>query len=223
MKAAPPSVENVGLTIRINPPIFEFDQSQARLYSIVGYVVTELASLEHEFDDLIFLIHGKHTALANKLAKDFPATHAAKIDFLIDALIVLPELRSCGDGEGRFDLNLISYGLEETLAFRNIFIHSTFEQIEMEPTGFHCRVIKFSRLTGRKRGFVKEQYHYSSSFLKRVVEHSLYFRSLFWRLKAKLDGKDVAGISDRIRKGNAEFRELLAFLKDAGISIDDAA
>ena len=200
--------ENVSVSIRAKSSFLDFDESELKIYSILGAFVNRVARLEYDLDQFIFDIANIYPRLAFKISRSIPVKPLDKTNFLIDCFILIPPLRSIGDLDGQLDLNFLAYGMEELWPVRNHIIHAKIDSIENTGERIIFQTTRFRRISAKEAETIT--FRYTNIYFEKLLRDLHYFSTQIWAASEAAKGRATEQLRrrDKLRKGQVAAREL---------------
>ena len=201
---------------------------QCEKYKSLGGIVVALSNLELAHDNFVLAVNKKNPKFASVISKGFPRHFSEKTDFLIQALIRIPELRRMPIlDDGFLSLQWLQYQLDELYDLRAVIAHGSVQFTETKESGIIWtldRIVKTDKnMWGRTRIRVGSSFLACAWLTARVLEHYLHDLKLVvhgettWEDKYKSDCEDRANHAQTrvmIEEGTIERDELFDWLEE---------
>lgn len=207
-------------------------------YAVIGKLIEKIARLENTIDNFILTAGqmDEFQHLINTRFRKFPKNmfgkqklrwkkDEGKAEFIADCYILNPKLREVGDLDGLVCINYFLFCLEEIWTARNIIVHSEVRTIRHWDETFYVIGAKYSRIVTENQGeniieYRQDKFKIGRGYMLKMYRRSDYLENMLQDGIRILQGKNLKGERDMMRREEADGRARMQEFFDAGIRID---
>jgi len=193
-------------------------KEEARSFGTIGKAIIDLSNLEFAHDSLIMGFHERWPDQALAISKSFPLQFKDKTDFVVQAVIRTPLLRTMPiSRDGDLDLVWLQYQLDELYDMRAVLAHGSnfYREKKYDYTTWYLD--RYEKAGKGARRITKSQI--GDGHLARISTTAKAMKIYFWNLHNLVSKHETW---EKIYKTDIEVRENRRLLHDALSEISEA-
>jgi hypothetical protein len=187
---------------------------KAQRFGPIGQALVSLSDLEYAHDQFVMEVHKRYKDESVRMSMHFPRQFKEKTEFLINSLVLLPQLRKVPIfGDGALNLQWLQLQLDELYDVRTVIAHGSIFLSEEGPEGAVYYLTGYR--SAEKGRWADTRYELGTGFLADLVATSdlicHYLADLASAIRGDYDWNREYKDEIEMRENRKNLRELVEF------------